>query len=213
MKILKDYRIFDARQELDAVENLLKQNEVKYFIQESNEIVDKKYLLQLKPEDFDRVDRLREGLVEIDFESLPADYYLLEYSDDELLDIIGNRSDWSEFDYVLAKTLLTNRKVEFSEMNDSRREIINSDFSENDTSGLELLGNNLLLSYMFACIVGPYFMIRYFVVITAKERIEDGSMVYKYDKNIRKHALLICIIGFVSTFFWIAVYRYNVFRN
>lgn len=215
MKILKDYRIFETKEELQDLEELLKENNLKYFIQESNDIADKKYLLQISPDDFQKVDELCETLVDIDLDKLPDDYYLFEYQDEELVEILLNRSEWSEFDYVIARRILSQRNVNLNDYpvlnihkDNVKIESIDTEFIE-ESFGTE----NLVMSYLLALLFGPYFLVRYFVIITAKERLEDGSLAFKYHKNLRSNAIAICFIGFVSTFAWIIIFRYNYFKN
>ena len=215
MKVLKDYRIFELKEEVDDVEQLLIINDFKYFIQESNDISDKKYLLQLKPQDFEKVDKLCESLVEIDFEILPKDYYLLEYTNEELTDIISNRSEWSEFDYVLATKILEKRNIIIDDHrfpnNSEKNEYV--DLSVNESINSSFINGNFALSYFLAIFFGPYFLIRYFIIISAKERLEDGNLVFKYDKKIRSHAIVICFLGLLSTLFWLIIFKYNYFKN
>lgn len=215
MKILKDYRIFDTKEELQDLEELLKENNLKYFIQESNEIADKKYLLQLSLDDFQKVDELCEKLVEIDLNSLPQDYYLFEYKDEELIEILLNRSEWSEFDYVISKKILSKRNVNLDEYPVFNNVKNNVKAASTDPEFIEesFTTENLVMSYFLALLFGPYFLVRYFVIITAKERLEDGSLAFKYDKNLRNNAIAICFIGFVSTLVWLVIFRYNYFKN
>lgn len=215
MKILKDYRIFDTKEELKDLEELLKENNLKYFIQESNDIADKKYLLQISSDDFPIVDKLCETLVNIDLKTLPEDYYLFEYKDEELIEILLNRSEWSEFDYVIAKKILSERNVNLDEYPVYSNLRNNIKFDSGDVEFIEesFTKENLVMSYFLALLFGPYCLVRYFVIITARERLEDGSLAFKYDRNLRNNAMAICFIGLISTLAWLVIFKYNYFKN
>lgn len=42
---------------------------------------------------------------------IETDYYLHDYSDNALADIINNRNDWSRFDFIAAKKILAERML------------------------------------------------------------------------------------------------------
>jgi hypothetical protein len=41
--------------------------------------------------------------------TIPEDYYLLDYSNEELEEILYKKDEWNEFDYEVAKKILKNR--------------------------------------------------------------------------------------------------------
>lgn len=66
----------------------------------------KEYAVNVRMSDFERATAVSEELAVRWASDVPADYYLFSFSDNELLDLIKKKFEWSEFDYQLAKKYL-----------------------------------------------------------------------------------------------------------
>ncbi len=134
----------------------------------------------------------------------------MEYTDEELIEIISSRGQWSEFDYVLATKILERRNVnvnDYNILNDSKKnEFV--EITEEESIERSFINGNFAYSYFLAIIFGPYFLVRFFIIITAKERLENGNLVYKCDRKIRNHAIAICCIGLISSLIWHVISPY-----
>ena len=51
---------------------------------------------------------------EKEIEVIDDDYYLLSFSDDELIDVVSKSDEWNKFDVSLAKKLLKERGNEIT---------------------------------------------------------------------------------------------------
>jgi len=100
---------------------LLKENNIDYIIEESparftptfvgNEL-EKEFTIKIKKEDFERTEKIQEEIILKQLDTIDDDYYLLHYTDTELMEIVTNRYEWGQFDFLLAQKLLKERGKE-----------------------------------------------------------------------------------------------------
>ncbi|HWY99090.1 MAG TPA: hypothetical protein VNY36_08400, partial [Bacteroidia bacterium] len=62
--------------------------------------------VKLQPNEFEVVDRLLEEDASSTIDSLPQDYYMLSFSDEELMEVLEKPDEWTQEDYILAIQLL-----------------------------------------------------------------------------------------------------------
>ena len=116
------YKKFTNQIEVNDIVDVLKENKIEFQIQNSslpnlfitNNELNNEFKLMLRKDDFEKVDQLLTGIAEKQIATISNDYYLFEFSDDELLDIIKNKDEWGIFDYTLAKKILTVHGVELT---------------------------------------------------------------------------------------------------
>ena len=95
-----DFQLIDNEKYFDAT-----------FVTDPSKI---EYQLLIQKEDFENAETLitkyySENLI------IPEDYYLKEFSDEELIEIIYKKDEWNEFDYEVAKSILKDRGIVISE--------------------------------------------------------------------------------------------------
>jgi hypothetical protein len=71
--------------------------------------------IKVRQEDFTKARMALEGIYQQLLEKVDDDYYLLAFSDEELLEIDLKPDEWGLFDYQLAKKLLRERGKEIRE--------------------------------------------------------------------------------------------------
>jgi hypothetical protein len=65
--------------------------------------------LKVRATDLDRAHEVLEEYYEHRLQDVDPNYYLLSFTDIELLDIVAKPDEWGHFDYVLARQLLAER--------------------------------------------------------------------------------------------------------
>src|ERR671913_1124503 len=65
--------------------------------------------LKIQKTDFEKADTALNMHYEEMTGKVPSDYYLYNFSDEELQDVIHKKDEWGRFDYVFAKKLLADR--------------------------------------------------------------------------------------------------------
>jgi hypothetical protein len=68
--------------------------------------------LKVRANDLDKAHKALEEYYRRHLENVDPGYYLLSFTDVELLEIIAKPDEWGHFDYVLARTLLAERGLE-----------------------------------------------------------------------------------------------------
>lgn len=141
----------------------------------------KDYEVQINPEDFERAEQLLEAQFTDSLEDIPADYYLLEFTDEELYDVVVTKDEWNEFDYLLAKKMLRERGKPIDETLEKqlRSERINK-LAQPEESGT--MGGGIIAGY---------------AVYNAKKTLPDGRVVPAYKEADRQKAKSRFVIGVV----------------
>ena len=114
----KQFQVFNNIETLNTFTNLLSDNKIDFEVENNSKIFDpsfanndfeKEYIVKIHPNDFEKVYDLEEEIIKNEIQNTPEDYYLFDYNNSELLDIINKRDEWNAFDYYLAKKILNDR--------------------------------------------------------------------------------------------------------
>lgn len=134
---------------------------------------------------------------------LPEDYYLFQFSDEELREILVRSFEWNSLDVMLAKKLLTERGVPFSEdqIAAERQEITDElDAPEKEDTLIVVCG------YIFCVLGGLLGLMIALMILNSKKTTHDGYRVPRYNTATRGHArnmLLIFIVAIILVLFFI----------
>ncbi len=128
------------------------------------------------------------------------DYYLFEFTDQELLEIIYKPDEWGELDNQLAQKILADRgkgiKPEIINLRNAKRAKKISK-GENASKYLFDRYNNLGIFGEFLSIFFGYDL------LSSKKTMPDGKQVYTYREEDRKHGIKIFITGIVMLILWL----------
>lgn len=120
------------------------------------------------------------------------DYYLLDFSKEELTDVLIKSDEWSEFDVDLARELLHTRgellDEETLKSERSKRKAILVAPDKNQTA-------LIIVGYVFAFFGGFIGLIIGVTLYTSKKEIPDGTKVYRYSESNRRAGLNISLIS------------------
>lgn len=206
------FKKFPDPQSAMALQQFLIENGIECILKDTSPSLDsnfsgnlaKEFEVQLSPYNFERADSLLQKHAENQLNSLPADYYLLNFSDEELFDVVLKHDEWSEFDYVLARRLLAERGKAFDEgLIKSLRDQRISDLAkpEESQTGWVVMG------YVLALLGGFFGFITGYVLWTSHKTLPNGQVVPTYSATDRMHGKIILIIGLVilvlSAILWI----------
>ena len=163
------------------------------------------YQIKLRQADFKPAqellaDEAYDAIVEI-----PPDYPLLSFTDDELLDVVANADEWSDFDVVLSKKLLAERGKEISETHllTLRDKRISTLAEPEKTSGV------LIFAGYFFAILGGLLALLIGWHLLGQKTLPNGEVVNSFAENDRRHGRRILTIAFVvigvAAALWIGV--------
>jgi hypothetical protein len=200
------YQKFNDSALANDLAELLDQHNIPYFIQEetsgfdpslvmSNAAVD--YAVKIKSEDFEKVNQLRKDYEEQNLDGIEKDYYLFSFTDDELMEVLTKADEWSTFDVVLARKLLTERgknitDADIKSINEKRIEDLKAPETGQSTW--------IIIGYICALMGGVLGLFIGWHLKSYKKTLPTGEKVYGYTENDRRHGKVIfyiSIVGFV----------------
>jgi len=218
----KKFQVFSDSVTLNNFTNLLKNNKIDFEVEDNSKVFDpsfanndfdKEYVVKISSNDFEKVYLLEEEQIKNDIDNTPKDYYLFDYSNSELLEIINKRDEWNAFDYYLAKKILKDRgntisQEEIIEINKDRIEELRKPTEIKQIWIILLyivtiLGAFLPFFISFSSIVFGYF------IRTIKKTLPNGESVFQFSEKDRKHGTLFLFGGIFFFVFWIL---YLIFR-
>lgn len=167
---------------------------------------DLRHLVKIASSDLPRADALLKSQLSATPFDKEFDYHLFSFSRKELEEIIINKDEWSDYDYLLAQKLLekqgiTYTPVQLEQMDNSRIEAL-SQPKELQFLWL-LLGYSSPLFVLVMFDVPPmciFIFLGIFIgvfVVIKKKTLPNGKRVYAFTDKTRLHGKLMIAIGVV----------------
>lgn len=188
----------------------LEQNNIRFQTEISNGAIDpvsmrsvqKLFLVKIEKENFVPVQKLLENIAQESIEDIDPDHYLFQFSDEELFEILSKPDEWSELDYKLAQKILQDRG-----------HVVGSEYLKYlKKERLEMLAKPepsqakfIWAGYIFAVLGGLLGIAIGWGIYFSQKRLPNGSVVYSYLEDDRKHGKRIITIGFVMMFLLILI--------
>jgi hypothetical protein len=192
---------FNTYLEAASFVELLEKNNIAYTVERSEasgdivlagNTLEEELNVKVKPEDYEAAQKIMEELVEVDLEKLDKDYYLFEFTDKELFEILEKPDEWSLNDYQWAQEILKQRgqEVDKSRLDQWRQKRL-----EFLSKPEKVSGKYMRLSYLF-CILGGF--VGYFMghhLYAFRKLLPNGQKVFAFDNESRLKGKKIEIIG------------------
>lgn len=205
----KTFRQFNDIGLAQELIELLKNNNIGYILEDNtphfdvsfaNNKINDEYRLKIAPENFELVNNLLENTASKYLDSVEQEHYLFTFSNDELLEIIKKKNEWSAFDFLLARKILGDRGVSISDAN-----LLTFEKERmTELSKPEKINNSwFYFGFLFALLGGFFGFIIGWFIKTNKKTLPNGSTVYCYiesDRNKGNVMFLLGIITFLLTF-------------
>ena len=213
------YQKFNDSALANDLAELLDQHNIPYFIQEetsgfdpslvmSNAAVD--YAIKIKSEDFEKVNELRKEYEEQNLDGIEKDYYLFSFTDDELMEVLTKADEWSTFDVVLARKLLTERGKNIT---DSDIKSINEKRIEDLKTPETGQSTWIIIGYICALMGGVLGLFIGWHLKSYKKTLPTGEKVYGYTENDRWHGRVIFYISIVGVIVGVIYKLWPAFRG
>lgn len=147
--------------------------------------------MKLPPAQFDEVKKLEEKESEEQLKNVNPDYYLFQFSNDELKDVLMKPDEWNFFDQLLARKLLLERNVAL----DALPGPVNLHEVDRSYSPTNLQLPWVLLGYVCALFLPHWGIAMGTGLLIARRTLKDGRKVNMYDQQSRNHGWAMIVIG------------------
>lgn len=142
-----------------------------------------------------------------DLSQIDPDHYLFDFTNEELLALLAEPDEWSEFNYHLACMILQSRGHEVSpEAVDKLRQDRLREQAKPDTKNRVWI----VIGYWLAAMGGLLGIIIGWHVATFKQTLPNGERVYDYSRRDRVHGRR---MGFLGIFMAVAITLWRVFAS
>ncbi len=227
------YQRFNDAQSIEALAAFLQAHQIDFRMEEASAgglndailgiLAPKDFRLKLKQADFKKVDVLLQAYYRDALDNLPADYYLYQFTDMELKEIIAKRDEWGVLDFVLAQQLLQQRGVSLDEGSVAAMEqqrladlakpestggswvivgyasvFLGSLISFAQLKGLLSLHDNMVHADLLGGIIGVFTGYS----LTMKKTLPNGERVDAYDAATRQHGKYILRLSIAMLLLW-----------
>ena len=139
----------------------------------------------IAPADFSKANTLLDGIVAEKLNELPDDYYLYQFSNDELKDLLSKADEWSNQDVQLARKLLNERGAGLSD--EAVGDLKTKRYAELATPAT-IDNLTLIAIYFLAVFFSPISLFLSLFYLNTKTTLPDGNKVFGYDEKCRNHA-------------------------
>ncbi|MFN7099454.1 MAG: hypothetical protein ACK4M4_03660 [Flavobacterium sp.] len=184
------------------IEFVLEDNSLSFDPTFANNGFGKEYCIKLKKNDFEKANKILAEKSENETNEIDNDYYLLSFTDDELIEVITKSDEWNKFDISLAKKLLKDKGKEITpeKIEEIKRQrIIELSKPEEGQKGYIILG------YITAFLGGLLGIFIGWHLLTYKKTLPNGNRIYAYSENDRKQGNRILTIGYIFLAFWLII--------
>lgn len=194
---------------------LLSKNGIPNNMEESKALFDtaivgavnvQKYYVKIPQDQFLAANAILEAAIDLNTLEVEDDYYLLSFTDEELLDLVKKKDEWGEFDYALAKKLLAERGVALDRAEIQQMEVERVQQLKTTEKGSQIL---IVVGYMAALVTAFWGAVIGLIFLTAYRRMPDGTNVPKFDERTRRHGMWIVALSIGFTLGHFALLFYN----
>lgn len=150
--------------------------------------------IRIPQEDFEKAEKLLENEANRLIEQVDKNHYLYQFSEDELYEILLKKDEWSAFDYQLAQKILKEKGKTIDEhllaqLSKQRME----DLAKPESSQKPWV----IAGYILAFLGGAFGIITGYFLWTSKKTLPNGTRIFSYQENDRKHGKIIFFLGLV----------------
>jgi hypothetical protein len=206
------FRRFESMDEAIAIQKIFNKKNIPSVLDEDKPVLDNPitgqqldilpYHIKIPAEHFTEADKILRH--SIDSADADEDYYLLSFSDDELLEVIEKKDEWGSYDYALALKLLEERGItlgpdDFALLQAKRIKDLST--PEKGTNWWIVAGYlSATLGGLMGIGIGLY-------MITAKKTLPDGIRIHTYNSKTRRHGSFIFSLGLIAFILWNIFFR------
>lgn len=170
------------------------------------------YEVFVKSSDFQQAEQALLALAEKQAETIPSGHYLLEFSDEELIQLLEEKDKWNELDQVIARNILKERgslpdDAYFARKAQIRLQELSK--PEKFPLGLVAWGYLSALGAVISILPSPFAILVSCYILMEKKVLPNGKKTFFHSPTARMHgkiilglSILMTITGLVLFFFF-----------
>jgi hypothetical protein len=185
------YQKFNVQHDALELGRVLSENGIEYKLEVGKPgfnpafVFDAEFRILLYESDFEKANDLFVS-------NISEDYYLITFSDDELLEIITKRDEWNDFDFNLAQKLLKERG---KEVNPEVVKLLEKQRFDTLKAPEVSQKTWIYAGYILGVVSGLLGLFIGLCLMSGRKVLPNGEKVYSYTESDRKHGLYIVIIS------------------
>lgn len=197
------FRRYGSLEQAREIEKLLNDNNIPTAINDNTSKLDasfsggnlqNQFELIVETKDFEKAEKILEQNAELLISQVDENYYLYDFSDEELYEILLKSDEWSELDNKLAVQILQKRgkAVDSEILNVLKKERLQvlSKPEESQTPWI-------IVGYIAALLGGLIGIAIGYSIWKAKKTLPNGQSVFSYNENDRREGKRIFILGLI----------------
>ncbi|HEY1114517.1 MAG TPA: hypothetical protein VGE66_13190 [Chitinophagaceae bacterium] len=158
--------------------------------------------IKLQPADFARGHAVLDAYYAPLLASVEPGYYLFDFTDRELEQIVQNPYEWGRFDYLLAQKLLKDRGYDVvPEELEGFKELQLQEMARPES----VHRSWIWLGYLMAVCFSPLGIFYGGTLASFKKTLPDGRRIYAYADDVRTHGRRVLVISACLTTLWLLV--------
>ena len=190
-------RFIDAEQTKELAEELTKKGIECQLIDDtlSKEITfSNNSELMIRQSDFEKANKILDERADELLVNINKEYYLFEFTNDELYDILTKPDAWNSLDYKLAQQILKDRgqKIDEDLLKSLKQARITELSKPNKGQALWII-----VGYIFSFTISIFGIIIGWYLWKMKKTLPSGEKIYVYSENDRRHGKWIFFIGII----------------
>jgi hypothetical protein len=197
------FRKYPTLEQAEEIESLLKENNIETILADnippvditfSGSTINNEYEIRINQFDFEKAESILEKNAEKLIDEVDKDYYLFDFTNDELYEILLKSDEWSSFDYTLAQQILKkkgksiDKDLLLSLKNERLKQLAKPEENQKPW---------IIVGYLFSILGGFLGMIIGYFLWTAKKTLPNGEKVYSYLEKDRIQGKYIFYIGVI----------------
>jgi hypothetical protein len=207
MSQLLTYAKVFSEEEATVYTELLQSAGIPFEVEHARNVLDKIYIgdeldpmiyINIEGEHFEQVNAILKAQAKLNVDKVDPDYYLFDFSDDELINILQQPADWSPFDQGLAEKLLSDRGKDIHAPAIAKA-------TAAEFTPIKLTPIYLVLQYLATVFILYAGVVIGLATLYAYQTLSTGKRVRIYDEPTRLHGKWMIGIG-VAIILYIVVF-------
>lgn len=166
----------------------------------SGSTLQNQFEIKIQLSDFEKAEKVIEEDIEDLIDQVDLKYYLFDFTDEELYEILLKADEWNVFDYKLAQKILIRRG---KSIDDNLLKTLKNERLELLAKPEENQKPWVIAGYIFAILGGLLGVFIGYSLWTSKKSLPNGTKVFSYNEQDRIHGKNIFYIGLVLLIFYL----------